>query len=323
MAEIPGKPNPLTHWLPHSAVAPANPLFAYAMRKVKWWHSWESPLLYGAYIVAWTVGTLVFIGANGLVNMMLTTLWPGFGYSAGELQFITEEHSTVVLWAFLGSVFAALFLDYVVLGRTLHSLISRRTSELGDLLHMTNMTGAQVVAAQHAIARVRVWRLTLLLFGWRLAALTLIAANTFWVEPLVAVRSPSADFIVLSPSAYGSRTAQILFGGLVLTFLTLEVLWRVRMVTALGVTLATRFRSLSAAFAGGGTILALAVTAPQVLLAVPVYSALASITLVSPFPYFGVLATAIMAVIIYFAYFSLENVALRRAQRYVFREGRE
>ena len=315
MSDIPGKPNPFTHWLPHSAVSPDNPLFAYAVRRVGWWHNWASPPLYGAYIVAWTVGGLVFIGAGALALLLL---WQGVDYNLGDTL---RLHSDFTALAFVIGVYTTPLLDYGVLGSTLYGLISKRTPEHGDLLHMTHLTGADVVAAQHAAARVRVWPLTVVLFGGRLAALILLALNTFWLEPVLAGQFPR--FNINPTPASGLSSAEVAFAGIVMSFLTVEVFWRMRLVTALGVTLATRFRTVGAAFAGGAFVLLGTVTLPQVLFGFSVYDLLYSIIRYSPFPFLGVFSTLVAAGIIYFAYFALENVALRRAQRYVFREGRE
>lgn len=298
-----GTLNPFRGLLPHSRVSPENPLFAYYVRRVAWWVDWHSPRRTGVQVLAWTLfGVLLIgLGAVSVLVLMVDTesrlvrlLYEGFDYAA------------------IGGLLAALVLDYVVMAAVLVIMVGGRNPLIDDLLHMTRLTAWDIVSAQHAMMRLQTWRLTMVLVGARLALVVLHCLLDWFSMPLLTGR--------IEISFIGALEQAYLF--LLLLFLSVEPLWRYRMLAAVGIALSTRFQSVLGALVVGMFTVLLLMTVPQGVFVRNLF-----LTLVDIFyfvnPLLGFIGGIGLGAVIYFAYFSLENVALRRARRYTFREGRD
>ncbi len=312
------KLNPLYGLLPHSGVSTQNPLFAYGARRMRWWyrargnvfaHSlWTFCILLGAAL-SLVVIMLGIIFASLLIN--------GVGYSIFDEPLLMRDLSRLLRWALIGGLLAGPALDFVFVGITLYHLISGRSELIGDMLHVTLLTSESVADAQHALARLRTWQFTLALVAWRAMLLVIYIVG-------LAVGGGRLNYLPTVSGAAANSTLRALAILAVLVVITIEPLWRSRAVTALGVTLATRFKSLFAALFGGAMIVLLLLTVPQLLLIPPYLRTLGIMLAGSTIDHAAALVSiALVTLCIYGAYFSLENVALRRAQQYMFQEGRD
>lgn len=312
-----GTLNPFRGLLPHSGVSPDNPLFAYYVRRVGWWVDWRSPRRYGLLLVTWMLLAVLVVGL--VLAVLLIGLPASQGVMLSGTRLVSRLYQVFDL-ALIASLLAALVLDYVVMAVTLVTMVGGRDSRIDDLLHMTNLSAGDVVTAQHAVVRVQTWRLTAALVGVRLGLLLHFVL-------LRAVIAPGVREISIM-QAWQLTTFPLLAAiefvwlALVLGFLTLEPLWRWRLVTAVSVALSTRFKSVTAALVAGAFTVLLLMTVPQVVFIPRVFASLDAFffTVNAPLAFVGFI---LLGVAIYFAYFSLENVALKRARQFTFREGRD
>jgi hypothetical protein len=155
------------------------------------------------------------------------------------------------------------------------------------------------------------------LAGIRLATLILyLLIGGFWHPLLLREGMRQGFYLSSDPFEALLQMAYILtlFGVAIL-----EPFWRYRMVTALAVTVATRFKHLWGAVAGGAVIVLLIVTAPQIIFVPPVFEWVT-------FSLSGIAALVGLIGSTWFIfgwYASVERVALFRAQQVIFREGRD
>ncbi|MEL6270683.1 MAG: hypothetical protein AAFR22_12820, partial [Chloroflexota bacterium] len=262
--------------------------------------------------------TAFISGGMGIAIVLVasgTLLLDDFGYS--RARSVISDANDYLSVAFIGTAAASLLLDFVVLGVTLYGLVANRTKEFGELLHMTPLTGYDLATAQHALARLRTWRYAIQMAGIRAAILVVyLFVGAVW-HPLLLGESIRRGFgLSMNPV---DAALQVGFIGTLFVVMILEPFWRYRMITALGVTIATRFRALFGAMAGGAAALLLLVTLPQVMFVPPVFEWLTFVT--SDF-----VALVGLTGSVWFAlgwYVSIERVALFRAQQVMFREGRD
>ena len=78
--------------LPHSGVTPDNPVFRLGVRRIKWWHSWDSPKWFGWYVFLWTVAVFLMLGIGCVLVMFVTIFVPsiGFGYTPATIGYIPD-----------------------------------------------------------------------------------------------------------------------------------------------------------------------------------------------------------------------------------------
>ncbi|MEM6281635.1 MAG: hypothetical protein AAF787_05550 [Chloroflexota bacterium] len=307
--------NFFTSLLPDSRVDISNPLYHYGSRRHRGSYNPAHPLRSLGAMLLWTVSIPAGMGIIMILLASVTLLLPEYGYSRPRsLLNDVNDYLSVV---FIGTAVASLIMDFVVLGVTLYRLIARRTKEIGDLLHMTPLTAYDVTMAQYALARLATWRFAVQLAGVRIAILMIyLFVGAVW-HPLLLRESVRQGFrLSVNPV---DAALQVGFIGTLFVVMIVEPFWRYRMITALGVTIAVRFRTLFGALAGGAAVLLLLVTLPQLMFVPPVFEWL---TFVSS-DFAAVVGLTGSAWFVFGWYASIERVALFRAQQVMFREGRD
>jgi hypothetical protein len=103
-----------------------------------------------------------------------------------------------------------------------------------DLLRLTSLEHAQIVAAKYGAAQVRVWRLMALIIGSRIA----VALTVGLIELVLVMTSTEA------PTRTSGEIVSVLLSQLILVILialyVIEPFLRMRMVTALGMAISAR-----------------------------------------------------------------------------------
>jgi hypothetical protein len=134
------------------------------------------------------------------------------------------------------SLVAALLLDYRCMTTAVGSINGEITTGRWDLLRLSALENAQIVAAKHGAAQVRVWRLMALIIGSRVAV-ALALGLRFVIDSLDDVawagRTPGDIVSILLGQA-----ALFVFAAVY----AVEPFWRMRAVTTLGVAISARVR---------------------------------------------------------------------------------
>lgn len=289
---------------PHAYLG-SNPLFAFEMRRLPRASSAESLFKISRTTILITGGALLLVW---LAVIFLNTRFTRYSAS---LEFALTVAGVSVLASFL--------LDFVSMSNALNSISGDVVAGRWELLRLTLLTPNQIVAGKHGTAQARTWRVTSLIVAARLASMLLIALTvpiTFIDETRIFVGMPVLPFIF----------AALACGGVALIF-SLEPLWRMRAVTALGVAASARdSQPLSALLAAIGTLAAFWLGQGMVVAALffgaglmitplaMLEAALGQGVIFSP-----LLLLAVIFLTVYGYYSLVQTYALRRAERFAAR----
>jgi hypothetical protein len=147
----------------------------------------------------------------------------------------------------LVSVPIGALVDFASIGAALTSINGEITAGRWDLLRLTPLHEAQLVALKHAAAQIRAWRSTVLVIGVRLIAFLLAALE------LVFSFFDSRSYIFALDDVFTFVYGHVLLGGVALVSL-LEPVWRLRAVAALGMAVSARTSSVGTAGLAGGSL---------------------------------------------------------------------
>jgi hypothetical protein len=205
------------------------------------------------------------------------------------------------------------------MSNALNSISGEVVAGRWELLRLTMLTGRQIVAAKHGAAQARTWRLASVIVAVRLASMLMIALTvpiTFLDQRGIFTGMPLLPFIF----------AALAGGGVALIF-SLEPLWRMRAVTALGVAASARasqplstvlvaIGTLAAFWLGQGMVVA-ALFFGAGLMITPLAMLEAALGQGVIFSPLFLLAAVFLMV---YGYYSLvQTFALRRAERFAIR----
>ncbi len=110
-----------------------------------------------------------------------------------------------------------------------------------DLLRLTTLPHWGLVRAKHAAARLRVWRMTSLIVGVRLAVLGFSLLADFAVQLLTIGRSYRLESLILDfVEAPIDMLVTLLTVGAFVLWYVLEPFWRMQALTGLGLWISTR-----------------------------------------------------------------------------------
>lgn len=194
-----------------------NPLFELETRRAAW-H--DAPTLVQRTVV-WTLGINLAVFCIFLLLSSRRDLYTSFA----QFYFVFS----------LGVV--ALWLDMACLRTSIRAINSEIQSGRWDLLRLTPIQIQTILRAKHAAAQVRVWRTLAAAIGVRVALLPMIAV---WVGidlPTMRTTPFSAEY--LSGVAY-------MFAFILL--LILELFWRMKAMTALGIAVSAQAREPAGAW---------------------------------------------------------------------------
>lgn len=280
-----------------------NPLFNIEVRRIRWGASERILWRYSARRLEIVVGLLLLLWIPFIRRDALTLDFDGY---------------PILLFA-LG-LLAGVMLDFVGIAATLGSISAEVEAGRWDLLRLTHLSISQIIAARHGVAQVRVWRYTIYVVGLRAAA-GLIALLTYFQRTLVE----GSQIAYRSDWWFSALLGVVVVGGLGVLFV-IEPLWRVRMVTALGVALSSRTRTrvaaLPLAVAGlGGLWLGSLFLAILVFIGISI--AISQTYMLGTFFVQALICTPLVLVALYATVYGFYSVvlvgSLRRAERWLAR----
>lgn len=303
----------LANWMPHTSLEAHSPIFRYGVRRIRW----------GSTTAALTRYTLV-AGAIIFVSMFL--LWllvvllqlplvencrvsSGY-YCEGHVR---ETGAVILAIYFFASVAGGFLADFACLFAAMNSIRGRFYSNHWDLLRLTPMREEAIVDAEHAIVQVRAWRAMALVVGARISVIVMLGVHLVGVALLLGEPVDPVSWLGFDPGIWVVIFGLLLFTGVYIV----EAYWRMRAVTAVGLWLTARFRSMmTTALAGLGALLGLWI-AQWIVLGITSY--------VTSFFFFveylyPMCASSIVGGVIFFFYGMLRQNSLQGAYRRAFEE---
>ncbi len=164
---------------------------------------------------------------------------------------------------------AALALDLYSAAVSVNTISHQMESGQWEALRLTALPAQDVIAAKHAVAQVRAWRVVALEVAVRMLGLVVLIASTTFVDTCavffgpfnsrcyVGVWSLSGDIASFQHEFLMNLSGIIVALLLVMAYLS-EPLWRMRTITALGLAISSRIHSLTvASLAAFGAIVTL------------------------------------------------------------------
>jgi hypothetical protein len=268
---------------PQPRFAAPNPVFDLELRHVSGPRSVDDLKRYGL------VTLIGFHGLTGLVWLLarLASGAPGSRANVLTCEFLALATLALTLSADLYTVAATV-------SRVRHLLDSGRW----DLLRLTALPGDHIVAAEYAIAQMRVWRVMIAETLFRLTGLVFLALLNPNTALMLVIALPVSLFLMVLVAAY-----------------LIEAKMRIQAVAALSMALGMRIHQ--------PTFALLAALGMVLLLRLAQLVALGSLYMASqvaraPASVFCILPIACLSVVslFYFAYRALERQSLRQAYRF-------
>jgi hypothetical protein len=211
-----------------------DPLFRTDARSTRWGASWT--LLRRRF---WRWGlqmlVLVVIGVALLVCQQVLERSTYFYQSPYNPYYtFTNIMSSVLALVVFGSVAVNLLLDFVGVSAGLSTINSDFNQRRADLIRLTLLRPTEIVAAKHAVAQVRVLRMTFRIMWLRVWTVVLSILTLFWVwiESLTRGNTRLPDTL--------TTFSIIVIGGLTIATYVMEPYWRMKAITSVGVMQSAR-----------------------------------------------------------------------------------
>jgi hypothetical protein len=289
------------HLAPHPRLI-NNPLFSFDVRRIHWGLDESTLLIYSVRCFA-----LICIGL--LILWLIVSLPDLRRRSAGDFPFI------LLAISFL----ASLALDFTSMSSSLGSISGDVITRRWELLRLSLVTTAQIVAAKHGVAQVRAWRSMIFIIALRVAVLIALLISYF-----ITMLYQNALYPMMPTDVWNEIVAGAII--LVLGILyALEPWWRMRTVTALGVAISARARQpTSSVLAATGAIFGLWLL--QGIVAFVVIGCISVIILpmtlmeysISQFIFCSPLVILALIITTVYGFYSIvQTWSLRRAERWV------
>lgn len=238
----------LSYKSPHALVRLPNPVFDVELRRVRRLRSAASLSRYSlavllvpylALIAWWLLNVLAFAQTQGLQKFNVYRTYTNTGF---------ELYVPIILVTLL----TMLALDFYAVIVTVNTIRHDKINGQLDELRLTPITTKDYVVAKYATAQVRVWRI----LAWEVAARMLFVVLTIALDTFEgcwfcgygndAVVTPLVREVTNSLSAHPLRTlATIIVFGLLAAAYIAEPLWRMRLLTALGLAISARINNLT------------------------------------------------------------------------------
>jgi hypothetical protein len=218
------------------------PLFKYAVRRVRWAGTFEQLRKYNLWVAA--AVHLVIVGLWLLAIYDMTALFRQTG-SMNPSYVASGQSGAFIAWLMIISIGMDLILDFASLIFALNSIAGEVSAGRWDLLRMTPINEQRIVGAKHGLAQVRAWRVMALVLYTRSAAIVLIVLHVFLLPMLVGGSSILMD--MFRYEFFNPLLALITFV-IFLVVYAIEPLWRMRAMTAVGIAISARVYTIVFAF---------------------------------------------------------------------------
>ncbi|MEL6268191.1 MAG: hypothetical protein AAFU54_22650 [Chloroflexota bacterium] len=233
----------LANLLLHKPIDTDHPLFGLGVRRRRWWQRGHRPLRYGIEVVVWTVLMLTVAWAVMVLVRYMAMVLNNPGSANYRTWNLTNDIMMTVLWSGAVSLSLSYLLDFIVMALTVNSISGERTAHRWDLLELTPLTGQSIVETLHSTNQLRVWRMTMIVVGTRIATLVCLLMYPFVLLPVFEGQSL---FDMLNSFWY--NPIQNTYVGMWLALLAfvwvIEPVWRLRATTALGMAISAQYERL-------------------------------------------------------------------------------
>jgi hypothetical protein len=300
--------------LPHRKIQLPNPVFSYDVQQVRRLRTSESLTRYGRLLL--------------LVSYCLLMLWwlyiiVMFAQPSVDQRWIAYQNfysGIGVLWLAIPVVLpvAALILDVYSMAVTLNNIGHETSTGQLEMLRLTPLSANAYVAAKHSVAQIRAWRVLVVEVAVRmLSVVVIIIGFTFISEfyPYYVQIAPLYE-ITRSFKYHPLGTTALLITLLIFVIVYIaEPLWRMRVLTAIGLAISARSRNLPfASLAGFGAIVMFHLVQVSIIVALALFrrgfNADPGITWNCIIWLFGIVANTLF-------YHAIYSLAIRDTQRRV------
>lgn len=231
--------------LPQNA-NPTHPLFVLNMRRRRWWKTGDNFIPFSRYVLVWSAVFwlslfIIFVVSYGLYKAYVTPL------QFRTYSFVSDIGNPLLFAALIAIGFGYLF-DLFVLATTLNVINGEQRHLRWDLIRLTPQTPQSLVQALYDAGVMRVWRMTMILAGVRVAIVLGLALTFFVVMPVVEGTNIFVEMwesFIDYPMDFLGATALI---GIMTVVFIAEPVWRMRSTVALGMAISAQVRSLVTAF---------------------------------------------------------------------------
>lgn len=236
------QPSGLGRWLLALPLNADHPLYQLNMRRRKWWANGTAPARYGLEVVLWTVTVLLLVW---LVFVLACYAWVvnSFINSGNVVQtwHIPQLVAITTLWVGGISVGLSYLLDFIVMAITVNSISGERNAHRWHLIQLTPLSGQSVIEALYQANQLRLWRITLMVVGTRVAVIAAFGLLVFVLLPVIENYNPFSWITELpdNPLLYSYVGLVVLLIGVVYV---VEPIWRLRAMTALAMGLSAQVR---------------------------------------------------------------------------------
>lgn len=216
------------------------PLFKLIRKHSKWAPTHEIAVQRSRHFVLRRV--IILVG-TWIVWVLLTASNRPYAYSA-----YTETGLEAIAFVFVISLGLSYLLDMVTVAYTMNSINQEITLGRWDLLRLA-MDDEDIISAKYDLARLRTWRLYLLMFSIRLS----VAVMFVIVVVVISYLETGEGF--LQGYDFFLFITQFTILVAIISYLFLEPFWRVKAITAMGVALSARAKSITMSAIYGFAIL--------------------------------------------------------------------
>jgi len=227
--------------LPYNEVDTRNPLFQQKWHHLRWLNS-EARLRHYTYLV--------------LIGIPLIIL---FWWFIERFHLNFADMSPDLAYGLINVIFVAVLImmvlsSYYSLPRIMGRLQIQFNSAYWEMLRLSPQLNSAILMSHDAIAQIRLWPLTAVEIGLRIAIVLLYALNNFYAAIHPHPQSALSVWQILLNPTYLSLSGILFFVGIVFI---LEPVIRVRLMIAFHITIATRIRNVPLALLTRFTILSI------------------------------------------------------------------
>ncbi|MEM6281636.1 MAG: hypothetical protein AAF787_05555 [Chloroflexota bacterium] len=198
---------------------------------------------YSIEVVAWTVLVLTLAWAVMVVMRYAAMVINNPEAANYRIWHLTEDILFTVLWSGAVSIGLSYLLDFIIMAFTVNSISGERTAHRWDLLQLTPLSGQSIVEALYSVNQLRVWRMTMIVVGTRIAILIALLLYPLIIMPIFEGENL---FYMLGDFWYDPvyNTYIGLWMLLSAFVFVVEPLWRLRATTALAMAISAQFGRL-------------------------------------------------------------------------------
>ena len=221
-----------------------HPVLQMTLRRVRWWRSPDSLPRYTQRVIAWTMALVVMV----FIAFMLVKYALHVRAHASATYFSTwsylDDVLVVLAWSAGISIGLSYLLDFLIIAFTINTINGEHNANRWDLLQLTLLPPQSIIESLYHSNQMRVWRMTMVVIGTRIALAALFWLDVFLVYPVFNEENIFEN--IVDAMLYEPLFAIVIawFGALFTGLFIVEPVWRVRSTTALALAISSHVKRL-------------------------------------------------------------------------------